>query len=323
MVDLQISGVHTSTIGSFPLEDSEENRRRCVEDLLDIGVDFPTYPQLIGMGKQFLDDLAKQDCGIIAENDRYRLAGTKIAEDVPPPGLEPLLWTLRYLKDRGLGTTVKATITGPFTLASYIETGKGTFPFNTAASDLEIVRQLAHILSATCEAFSARTSIVSIDEPVLEVMVGGRILFGYRDEDIIEIYNGLRRVCGASFVGTHVCGRISPRLAETLLRTDLDFLSHEFHDSPRNIEVYSPENLKESGKILSVGCLSSKKPRVESREEILEVMKRFREYGDDLIFTPDCGFKPLVVDGSREKGYEISTRKLRNMVEAAKKLQET
>jgi methionine synthase II (cobalamin-independent) len=84
------------------------------------------------------------------------------------------------------------------------------------------------------------------------------------------------------------------------------------------MKVYNPKNLRDSGKILSVGCVSSRNPRIESVGEILELMEMFRDYGDCLIFTPDCGFRNLIVDGSREKGYEVAVNKLRNMVEAIK-----
>jgi len=325
VADLKVSGFYTSTIGSFPLDDSVANRKRCMENLLELGIDFPTYPQLLDMGKQFLDDLTKQDCGIVLEKGKYKLEGREIEKDVSPPGLEPFFWTRRYLEERGLKekTKLKAAITGPFTLASYIETKTGTFPFNTAVSDLELVKQLAHVLSKSCKMLSKEADVISIDEPILGVIVGTRMAFKYQKEDIIEIYNGLRKACGDKFVGTHICGRISPTLAKTLLRTELDFLSHEFYGSPENINVYAPKELKESGKVLSVGCLSSRNSRLESPKEILDVMKKFRKYGDTLIFTPDCGFKNLVVNGSKEKGYEISIKKLRNMVEATKKLRAT
>jgi 5-methyltetrahydropteroyltriglutamate--homocysteine methyltransferase len=323
VADLKVSGIHTSTIGSFPLEDSVVNRQRCVEDLLDLGIDILTYPQLSDMGRQFLNDLAGCNSGVILKKGRFKLKGQEIGQDVPPPGLELFFWTLKYLEEIEAKEEVnlKAAITGPFTLASYIETGDGPFPFNTAVSNLELVRQLARILSKSCKKVSEEASVLSIDEPILGVIVGARIPFGYREEDIIETYNNLMKACGDRFVGTHICGRLSPKLVKTLLRTKLNFLSHEFHDTPENKDRYDSKELEESGKVLSVGCLSSRNPRLESPREILGVMEKFRKYGDNLIFTPDCGFKHLVVNGSKEKGYEISIEKLKNMIEAVKKFE--
>ena len=316
---MKLKGFYTSTIGSFPLDDSEANRKRCLKDLISLGIDFPAYPQLIDMGKQFLDDLVSQDCGIIVERERYKLASRKIKVDVQPPGLEPFSWALEYIRAENLKVKLKAAITGPFTLASYIEVEAGAAPFNTALSDFRLIEQIAQIVSESCRAASRDASMISIDEPILGVIVGARIPFKYSEKEIIKIFNFLRENCGSVLAGTHVCGRISPKLADILLRTNLDFLSHEFHDSPKNIEIYDPKKLRESEKILSVGCLSSRNPRVETSEEIYNLMVRFKDYGECLIFTPDCGFRNLRVEDSKEKGYEIALEKLRNLVEAVKK----
>lgn len=292
-----------------------------MEDLIRIGLDIPNYPQLIEMGEQFLDDLVKQDCGIIKDGRRYRLEGVEIGDVSSPLGLEPYLWTLKYLRERGLAESVKlkASVTGPFTLASYLVTGDGAFPFNTAISDIERVEKLAEILSISCEKIAQTAYMISIDEPILSVIVGGRLPFEYGEEDIIGIYDKLKRSCGKRFTGTHVCGRISPRLADILLRTELDFLSHEFHDSPRNFDVYDPNRVLESEKVLAVGCVSSKNPQVESVKEILRLMEKSRKFGEDIIFTPDCGFKNLRVGDSKEQGYIVSIKKLVNMIKAASK----
>ena len=162
--------------------------------------------------------------------------------------------------------------------------------------------------------------MISIDEPIMGIIVGSRTTFKHKEEDIIEMFNELKEACGNRIVGTHICGRISSKLGELLLRTELDFLSHEFYDTPRNADVYSPRRLIESGKILSVGCVSTKNPRVETPNEILKVMKQFQNYDDCLIFTPDCGFRKLLTYNlNREEAYAISMKKLKNMVEAAKK----
>jgi len=317
--ELKVRGIHTATIGSFPLENSVDNRKRCIKDLMSIGIDFPNYPQLVDMGKQFLDDLVSQDCGVINDDGGYMLVKEDIQEPATPPGLELYKWTVDYLKNEGALKKVrlKASITGPFTLASYVKTKSGTFPFNTAIADIEKVGQLSSIISESCRAFAENAYVISIDEPILSVIVGTRLFFKYGEKDIVETYNDLRRCCGERITGSHICGRISPQLAKMLLRTELDFLSHEFHDTPENFNVYNPKELTESEKALSVGCVSSRNPQIETVEEILKIMKRSKEYGADLIFTPDCGFKKLTVEGSSERAYGIATEKLRNMVEAA------
>jgi len=324
VTDLRLLGVYTSTIGSFPLDDSAVNRKRCLDDLLALGIDFPGYPQLGGMGEQFLNDLAKHDSGIISKNGRFRLEEKKIQHKGPPPGLEPFYRTVRQLEEKGIKQKVKlkAAITGPFTLASYIETKGGVFPFNTAASSPSLVKQLTQEISKSCQAVSKEASMVSIDEPILSVMVGIRTAFGYLDQDLIDIYDSLKEACGNRIVGTHICGRISPKLASILLRTKLDFISHEFYDTPENANVYNNDMVQEAGKMLSVGCVSTRKPKVESPQEILSLIRRFYEYKDSLIFTPDCGFRKLLINGlPLEEAYRISVSKLRNMVKAVEMFQ--
>jgi len=318
-IKVRLSGIYTATIGSFPLDDLYVNRKRCIEDLIKIGIDFPNYPQLIEMGKQFLEDLVKQDCGIIEKDGSYLLKNEDIGEPSSPPGLEPYKWTLEYLTsiDALEKVKLKSSITGPFTLASYVKTGRGSFPFNTAISSLEKVKQLADIVSRSCRIFAEDAHMISIDEPILSITGGTTLFFEYDESDIIKIFNELKRSCGERLVGTHICGRISPKLAKILLATKLAFLSHEFHDTPENFNVYEK---KESGKIFSIGCVSSRNPKVETVNEILKIMKKSMKYGDDLIFTPDCGFKNLRINGSREKGYMVSMKKLRILVEAANKL---
>ncbi|MBS7607199.1 MAG: hypothetical protein QW502_01440 [Candidatus Bathyarchaeia archaeon] len=316
---MDLRGYFTSTIGSFPLEDSETNRERCLRDLANLGIDFPAYPQLTDMGRQFLDGLVSQGCGIILERGRYRLAGKEINVDVQPTGLEPFFWAVKYAKENNLNLKIKAAVTGPFTLASYIEVRDSVAPFNTALSDISLVEQLSQIISKVCKDVSKDASMISIDEPILSVIIGVRVPFQYNDEDIKRIFDVLRESCGSIPVGTHICGRISPKLASILLKTSMDFLSHQFYDSPENMMVYAPKDLRDNDKILSIGCVSSIKPHVESVEEILKLMMKFKDYGDCLIFTPDCGFRNLIIDGSRERGYEIAIGKLRNMVEATKR----
>ncbi|MFQ6094909.1 MAG: uroporphyrinogen decarboxylase family protein [Candidatus Bathyarchaeia archaeon] len=303
------------------MEDSPHNRERCLKDLIAVGIDFPNYPQLIEMGEQFLDELAEQNCGIVKGDGGYMLKEKEIGEPASPPGLEPYKWTVDHLKSKEILNKIKlkSSVTGPFTLASYIKIRSGTSLFNTAISDIEIVRQLANILSESCRVCAENSYMISIDEPILSVIIGRRIFFKYGEEDIIRIYNELRRSCRNRLVGTHICGTISPRLAGMLLDTELDFLSHEFHDTPENFKVYDPERVSQSGKILSIGCVSSRNPKIEDVEEILGIMERSKQYGEDLIFTPDCGFKNLKVDGSRERGYRTAMKKLTNLVEAAKK----
>lgn len=298
---MTLEGLYTATIGSFPLDDSERNRARILDDLIKLDIDFPNYPQLIEMGKQFLDD---------------------IKNGVLPLGLEPLKWTTRYLEMKGLRNQVrlKACLTGPFTLAFYVKketTAHTGSLYNTMLADKGRVDEYANILSETCKAYGKEAEMIFIDEPMLSLIVGRRILLGYTENDFIHTYNTLRNACGSVFVGTHVCGRISPLLANTLLKTDIDILSHEFYGTPENFTVYTRRDLEAHDKTLAIGCLSAREPMVESIEDIKAIVEQSTEkYGKNLIFTPDDGFGSLVVNGSKETGYKIALRKLQKLKKA-------
>jgi 5-methyltetrahydropteroyltriglutamate--homocysteine methyltransferase len=271
-----------------------------MDDLLRLGIDFPNYPQLQEMGHQFLND---------------------IHQGVTPPGVEPVQWTATYLKHKRPHhrSHLKACLTGPFSLAFYTKTKptKATSLLNTALVDHEQVMQYANILSETCRAYARLSQVIFIDEPLLTLLVGQRILLGYSKHDIIHVYNTLRNACGNTIVGTHVCGRISPLLANILVKTDLDILSHEYSGTPDNFAVYDRASVTTHEKILALGCVSTTDTRVESIDEIHQFMdKAITKYGLPLIFAPDDGFGGLRVDGSQEQGYQVALHKLHHMTRA-------
>jgi 5-methyltetrahydropteroyltriglutamate--homocysteine methyltransferase len=289
-------GPFTATMGSFPLEDSEENREKVIHDLITLKIDFPNYPQLQDMGSQFLHD---------------------IEQGVHPPGVEPFEWTVQYLQRKKLRGKVrlKACITGPFTLSSYLLTKD---QYHTPLRNQKLA-QFTKLLEETCCRISRDAQLVFIDEPILSLIFGRRqILYGYSEEDVITTYNRLRKSIGEVLVGTHICGRISPLLAQTLLHTDLDILSHEYHDTPQNFNQYQPSDVRKKKKILAMGCVSTKQMTIESVAEIHAFMKKaIAKYGPTVIFTPDCGFGTLFIEESQRASYDIALQKLRNINEAA------
>ncbi|MBS7609602.1 hypothetical protein KEJ19_03400 [Candidatus Bathyarchaeota archaeon] len=327
-ISIEIRGIerrkalYTSTIGSFPLEDSPENRIRCLRDLLRLGIDLPNYPQLMDMGGQFLEDMASEDTGIVKRDDAFWLIGKELEKPERPPGVEPFLWTKDYLEKEGVKPSLglKACLTGPFTLASYIKVSESPSLFGTALMKEDIVWGLTEALQETFKVFSQGAQAVSIDEPILSSIVGRRILFGYKADSIMEVLDTLAKVSPNTFTGIHICGRISPLLAESLLATKLDFLSHEFTSIPENFEVYSPQKLADGGKVLAIGCVSTQRAIAENVKEIKDFMIKCLRYGNVLIFTPDCGFRNLMPDGSRHKGYMVAMAKVGNMVKAIREV---
>lgn len=292
-------GPYTATIGSFPLKDTEENRRKVIQDLIALQIDFPNYPQLQDMGTQFLHD---------------------IEQEIHPPGIEPFEWTVQYLQRIKLIEKVrlKACITGPFTLSSYLLTKE---QYQTPLRNQKLM-EFTSLLEETCRRIGQTAHLAFIDEPILSLIFGRRrILYGYDEEDVISSFNRLREAFGDILVGTHICGRISPLLAQTLLQTDLDILSHEYYDTPKNFNQYQPYDVLQKEKTLAMGCVSTKQMNIESVEEIHAfIQKAIAKYGPNVIFTPDCGFGTLFIEESQRASYEIAIQKLRHLSTAIKTL---
>ena len=292
-------GPYTATMGSFPLEDTKENRMKVIQDLIALQIDFPNYPQLQDMGTQFLHD---------------------IEQGIHPPGIEPFEWTVQYLQRHRLTEKVrlKACITGPFTLSSYLLTKE---QYQTPLRDQKL-NEFTNLLEETCRRIGHAAHLAFIDEPILSLIFGRRrILYGYDKEDVISTFNRLRETFGNILVGTHICGRISPLLAQTLLHTNLDILSHEYHDTPQNFNQYHPNDVQQKEKTLALGCVSTTQTTIESVEEIQAFMKKAStKYGRNIIFTPDCGFGTLFIKESQRASYEIAIQKLRHLGTAVKSL---
>ena len=64
----------STVVGSWPLSNTLENMEKVFKDLIQIGVDFPCYPQLISMIDQFLDPLAKNIPSLEIVKNRYYLS---------------------------------------------------------------------------------------------------------------------------------------------------------------------------------------------------------------------------------------------------------
>lgn len=310
--------IYSSHVGSFPIEYSDKNVVKAFEDMVNIGIDIIPYPQLRDFVKMFLEPLA--ETGFLHKyGDIYVWSGKRL--DVLPKRLPREIYLISNMYEKyGGKILLRAPVTGAFTLASQIYLDKeNTSLFNSLLKNRDIVLEdlSRYVKNIINNLVRLGYYLIIIDEPVLSMMIGGRrILFNYKALDIIEYYNFLAEKC-SKMIGTHVCGRISPRLAQILLKTHLNILDHEYKDSPENFETYSFKMLEENDKYISVGCTSSKNSRVESVEEILKYIdKAYKLYGERLyIVKGDCGFRGLK---GVPNAYNISINKLRNLVSALK-----
>jgi len=317
----------TEDVGSLPIQDDFDEGRRNVEqaiaDKVTLGLNYPCYPQLMGspskpmnMALQFLIPLSKVDPAIQVAGEKARLLSESIKETSVPIGVERAEHYLSFLRERGLTQQVrgvKACVTGPFTLASYLDNNN---LLTCGASKPKVVRALAQILTRSCRRLSdLGFDLVNIDEPFLSVMLGRRALFKYDERFVVEVLNMLIAEISC-LSAVHVCGTITPLIKSVLLESEADIVDHEFAASPRNVHTYSQEDLRRAEKFLAYGCVSSVGAQVETIEEISGSLRTaLKTFGPRIVVKPDCGFGGM--QGIPD-AYGIVLRKLKNMVEASR-----
>jgi len=314
--------VYLTYVGSFPLENTIENLTKATQDILSIPVDYPNYVQLEDMVHQFLQPISELRIGIIKEGEMYRLSGD-LKTPKEPISNNALKILLEFRKDNQFKKDlkgIKACVTGPFTLSSRIMlNNRNLGPFGeTALSNHSLVTKITEIVSKIAEDYyKMGADYVTIDEPMLSVLVGKNLLLNqYSDAGIVEIINKcLSRVNGLN--GIHVCGRISRRLGEILLQSDIDVIDHEFKDTESNFDVYSKSDFESHDKKLGLAVASSRIMRVESVDEIESMLIRGLEtFGKEnvLMVKPDCGFRGLDTKGHLDGiAYTSSITKLKNI----------
>ncbi|RLE94524.1 MAG: hypothetical protein DRN04_03000 [Thermoprotei archaeon] len=311
--------IKTTYVGSFPLDYSEENIVRILKDIEQIPIDYPCYPQLVDFIKQFLEPLASENIGIEYKEDKFFMAGELKTLD-KPIATKALEITVNYFKGKAAVEGVRACVTGPFTLASQIIVpGKkrGLGFENTVLTKPETVGKLAEIVANICKYYAELGAAwINIDEPVLSVIVGRRkILYGYTEDQIVEILNKVISKVQNKITGIHVCGAISPLLRDILLKTEFKILDHEFKGTPSNIDIFERRVIEKYDKKLSFGCVSSKDINIEKIDEVLNLLeKAFEKIGLENIefIKPDCGFRGLrTACASPEEAYKIALEKLR------------
>jgi 5-methyltetrahydropteroyltriglutamate--homocysteine methyltransferase len=316
----------TLDVGSIPLPDDfdgkKENVDKAIEDKIVVGLDYPCYPQLPGptskpmnMALQYLIPLSQTNPSIRITGQEARLTSDYIAEPPHAIGVERAEYYQTYLRDHAPGHGSKACVTGPFTLASYLDLRN---LMHCGASKPEVVSTLARILSKSCNRLSALGfDLVCIDEPFLSVMLGrkGEVLFKYDEQFVVDNLNTLITEISC-LSAVHVCGQITPLVKSVLLATKSDIVDHEFTQSPANAAAYSKEDLEQANKFLAYGCVASARPAVEPIEEISATLQKAVErFGGRLLVKPDCGFGGML---GIPDAYNIVQRKFANMVAAAR-----
>lgn len=334
-------GLFTTVVGSWPLSNTYENMLKVFTDLIQIGIDFPCYPQLLSMTYQFLSPLSEIIPQLKEIDGRFHLY-EEFEIPKQPIALEYGEFIVNFfnehphLRESIKGT--KACLTGPFTLTFETilknDLAKGIKPVifeEPRAVMLDwIIDKFAEVLKQIGTAYNDMgINIISMDEPILGLLVGRKILFHSEDFIINTINKAISGIKGLSSV--HVCGRISPYLRDLLLKTDVKILDHEFSTNDQNFKVFEKKHFQGTDKFLALGTVQSKFMPSDSKKinDYVEdtaflkkyIKKGIEQYGrENLIIKPDCGFLPLKDSFGEKDGYEIAIRKVKNMVLALKDL---
>jgi len=333
-------GLFTTVVGSWPLSNNYDNMVRIFTDLIQVGIDFPCYPQLLSMTHQFLSPLS-QEINQLEEIDEKFYLNDDFEVPKQPCALEYGEFIINFFKEHPeLKTTIKGTkacLTGPFTLTfetilkSEIAVGLKPIIFEEPRAVMVdwIVDKFAEIIKQLATTYSNMgIDIISCDEPILGLLVGRKILFHTEDFIINSINKAISGINGLSSI--HVCGRISPNLRDLLLKTNVKILDHEFSTNEQNFKIFEKKHFQETDKILALGTVESKftpipNKKIDDYVEKVDFLKKYIKKGielygrENLIIKPDCGFYPLKVFGEKD-GYKIAIKKVKNMILALNKL---
>ncbi|MEM4788204.1 MAG: methionine synthase [Ignisphaera sp.] len=321
-----MSKIRTSHVGSFPLDYSYDNVKRVILDMHQIKLEVPPYPQLHNFIELYLKPLEYEKClqnnkGLFFVNlanvecltrSKIRVAEAEESIDI--------------INHHGISfKALRAPVTGPFTLASRVYTSedisKGLSATSLSRKELVLNFFSKFVINVISYMNSLGYNVIFIDEPVFNYIIGRKkILFGYTDDEVLDIlHKATSSRVGVEF-GIHICGKLNTKIIELLMQVPkLKYISVELHDSPSNLELLSKDLFEKYDKYLSPGIVSAQKTYVESVDEALSIlMNAYEKVGGrvDLV-SGDCGFGGLKGSlGYREKEYSIALSKLKIVVEA-------
>ena len=272
----------TTVIGSYPLNYREigvNAIKGAVKDQLDAGVWLITDSQ---SRYDMVEYFARSIEGY-SYSDRSVITG-KIGRGYS----QELLDDLKVAKE--MAPHCKGVITGPITLvfdskikAYYKGFSDEQVYFDTAKALLDIALDLQQ-----CGA-----EWIQIDEPFLSVGAPMNIA----RQAIESIAMNLQVP-----VALHVCGVVTKIFKELLQWKGITMLSHSFMGD-NNLEILEWSELKDSNKILGLGCIDTKTVEVEEVADIEKLITKALENlpTERLAIHPDCGFKLLPRDVAFEK----------------------
>jgi 5-methyltetrahydropteroyltriglutamate--homocysteine methyltransferase len=288
---IQLELMFTTVIGSYPLKYDKLGKDailQSVQDQLDAGID------LVSDGQTRYDMIQYFARTIEGYSfDAKSFINGKIGRGIP----DIFVSDLEVVKT--LTPHVKGTITGPVTLvfSSRIKAVYQGF------RDERVYMDTAQALLEIAQALEKNgAEWINIDEPYLSV--GAPMDIAKKAIESIALNLKVP-------VALHVCGKIVSIIDKLLDLQGVTLLSHGFMGEA-NTEVLNSPKLIASDKMLGLGCVDTKKSRVEDVEEIAGLIKTGLKTipANRMAIHPDCGLRSL--------DRQIAFAKLKNMVLASK-----
>jgi 5-methyltetrahydropteroyltriglutamate--homocysteine methyltransferase len=282
-----------TVIGSYPLRYAELGKDaviQSVKDQLAAGIDLVSDGQT---RYDMIEYFARAISGY-SYSAKSTIDG-KIGRGDPSVFLEDLAVA------RGIASQVKGIVTGPVTLV-FSSRIRGCY---RSYRDKNVYLDTAGALLDIARAMQANGAAwIQIDEPYLSVGAPMAIA----REAVESIATNLEVP-----VALHVCGKITDIFEQLAGWRGIKLLSHAFMGDDNSAALDSGGFLA-SGKMLGLGCVDTKTNRIEEVDRIAQVIRWAvdRVSPDRLVLHPDCGLRPL----SRE----AAMSKMRNMVEAARRI---
>jgi 5-methyltetrahydropteroyltriglutamate--homocysteine methyltransferase len=298
----------TTVIGSYPLSYKElgaDAIKQAVNDQLEAGIDIVSDGQtrydMIEYFARAIDGYSFDNKACINGQIGHGHADVFVSDLAMAQTLTPNL---------------KGIVTGPVTLvfASKIKAAYQGYHdervyLDTAGALLEIAQAMV----------KQGVKWIQIDEPYLSV--GAPMDIARKAIEIIATQINVP-------VALHVCGKVAPIIDKLLDLKGVTLLSHGFKGED-NLPLLQYRPLVASNKQLGLGCVDTKRRRVETVDEIVKLIQLAKAAipADRLVIHPDCGLERIPVEkmvihpdcGLRTLGDRAAAKaKLKNMVTAAK-----
>ena len=286
----------TTVIGSYPYNYQDFGRdaiTMAVRDQLDAGI------YLVSDGQtryEMVEYFARAIEGYSPDN------GSKITGKIGRGESAELTEDLELVK--GMTSHFKGIITGPVTLVFSSKIGSyyqgysdERVYFDTASALLDIARMLQ----------DSGAEWIQIDEPFLSV--GAPMDIAQQAIESIAVNLEVP-------VALHVCGTVTPIFRKLLQWKGITMLSHAFMGDD-NLEILRWKELKDSKKILGLGCIDTTNTAIEEIKAIENVIKMALENlpEERVVIHPDCGLKLFPRD--------IAIKKLKQMTAAVKNVSQS